>query len=86
MDPWIDTHFVKVQDLPKGITNTVAFGGKTFAESGFLSYSAAATAQVCLSAVYLSRFLISCRPTESPLSTWFRRVRLCTRITDEKTT
>ncbi|KAF5902891.1 transferrin receptor protein 1-like [Clarias magur] len=45
MDPWIDTHFVKTQDLPKGVSNKVTFGGKDYFESGYLSYSALGTAQ-----------------------------------------
>ncbi|KAM9440014.1 transferrin receptor protein 1-like [Clarias gariepinus] len=45
MDPWIDTHFVKTQDLPKGVKNKVTFGDKEYLESGYLSYSAPGTAQ-----------------------------------------
>lgn len=48
MDPWIDTHFVKTQDLPKGVWNKVTFGDKEYLESGYLSYSAPGTAQVCI--------------------------------------
>lgn len=56
LDPWMDTHFVKVQDLPEGSTNKVTFHDMTFSESGYLSYSDTKTAQVCVSAFNLSDF------------------------------
>ncbi|KAK3513435.1 hypothetical protein QTP70_014262, partial [Hemibagrus guttatus] len=40
MEPWLDTHFVKVQGLPKSGTNKVTFRNATFSEPGYLSYSA----------------------------------------------
>lgn len=69
MEPWIDTHFVKVQDRPKGGVNKVTFGGETFSESGYLSYSATGTAQVRISAFFPpSTFLISPNTNEFTLS------------------
>ncbi|XP_017351000.1 transferrin receptor protein 1 [Ictalurus punctatus] len=55
MEPWIDTHFVKVQDRPKGGVNKVTFGGETFSESGYLSYSATGTAQGAVLYAYYGR-------------------------------
>ncbi|XP_053507835.1 transferrin receptor 1a [Ictalurus furcatus] len=55
MEPWIDTHFVKVQDRPKGGENKVTFGGKTFPEPGYLSYSATGTAQGAVLYAYYGR-------------------------------
>lgn len=60
MEPWIDTHFVKVQDLPKSGSNKVTFRGRTFSEPGFLSYSAAQSAEVCTEIFSPSVFLIPC--------------------------
>ncbi|TTN01735.1 Transferrin receptor protein 1 [Bagarius yarrelli] len=45
MEPWIDTHFVKVQTLPQSGTNKVTFRNTVFSEAGYLSYSATGTAQ-----------------------------------------
>uniref|UniRef100_A0AAR2IVT3 Transferrin receptor protein 1 n=1 Tax=Pygocentrus nattereri TaxID=42514 RepID=A0AAR2IVT3_PYGNA len=45
MNPWTDEHFVRVQDRPTSGTNKVTFQNKTYAESGFLSYSATGSAQ-----------------------------------------
>ncbi|XP_062844164.1 transferrin receptor protein 1-like [Trichomycterus rosablanca] len=45
MDPWSDTHYVRVQDRPVSGTNRVTFHNKTFDESGFLAYSANGAAQ-----------------------------------------
>lgn len=56
MRPWLDTHYVKVQDLPKSTTNKVTFRSRTFSESGYLSYSATGTVQVCISAFNLYDF------------------------------
>ncbi|MCJ8745246.1 hypothetical protein PDJAM_G00128070 [Pangasius djambal] len=55
MDPWIDVHFVKVQDLPKSGANKVTFGSKTFSEPGYLSYSATGTAQGAALYAYYGR-------------------------------
>ncbi|XP_076837648.1 transferrin receptor 1a [Brachyhypopomus gauderio] len=45
MDPWTDEHFVRIQTSPPSGANKVTFRGKTFAESGFLSYSALGSVQ-----------------------------------------
>ncbi|KAF4076346.1 hypothetical protein AMELA_G00213420 [Ameiurus melas] len=55
MEPWIDTHFVKVQDRPKGGANKVTFRGETFSEPGYLSYSATGTAQGAVLYAYYGR-------------------------------
>ncbi|XP_060762416.1 transferrin receptor 1a [Neoarius graeffei] len=55
MDTWMDTHFVKVQDLPKSRTNKVTFRGQTFSEPGYLSYSATGTAQGAIVYAYYGR-------------------------------
>ncbi|XP_053083462.1 transferrin receptor protein 1 isoform X2 [Pangasianodon hypophthalmus] len=55
MDPWIDAHFVKVQNLPKSGTNKVTFGSNTYSEPGYLSYSATGTAQGAALYAYYGR-------------------------------
>ncbi|XP_027014062.2 transferrin receptor 1a [Tachysurus fulvidraco] len=55
MEPWLDTHFVKVQGLPKGVTNKVMFRNKTFSEPGYLSYSAMTRAQGAVLYVHYGR-------------------------------
>ncbi|KAI5092645.1 transferrin receptor protein 1 [Silurus meridionalis] len=45
MEPWLDTHYVKVQDRPASGVNKVTFRGNTFSEPGYLSYSATGTVQ-----------------------------------------
>ncbi|KAK1790747.1 hypothetical protein P4O66_014610 [Electrophorus voltai] len=45
MNSWTDEHFVKVQNSPLSGANRVTFRNKTYAESGFLSYSALGSAQ-----------------------------------------
>ncbi|KAL7850974.1 hypothetical protein AOLI_G00213300 [Acnodon oligacanthus] len=45
MKTWTDEHFVRVQDRPSSGINKVTFQNKTYAESGFLAYSATGSAQ-----------------------------------------
>lgn len=47
MKPWADAHYIKIQDLPRGDRNRVTFKNKTYSESGYLSYSANKSVQVC---------------------------------------
>lgn len=46
MTTWYDEHFVKVQDLPKSVTNKLVFKNREERLRGFLSYSANATVNV----------------------------------------
>ncbi|XP_058274138.1 transferrin receptor protein 1-like isoform X2 [Hemibagrus wyckioides] len=55
MEPWLDTHFVKVQGLPKSGTNKVTFGNVTYSEPGYLSYSATERAQGAVLYVHYGR-------------------------------